>query len=723
MHLLLVSLLILGQCLPAIADDTPFWWYDRTNTLSSRQTMVHLFEWKWTDIANECENFLQNYGYGAVQISPPMEHITINQNNDMPWWVRYQPVSYKLDSRSGTEAELQDMINRCNKVGVRVVVDAVMNHMVGVGERQGADGVGSTANSAFDGTDGVETFPSVPYAAPSFNDQRCHRDIQDSDYQNSAENVRNCRLVGLLDLDQGNQAVRTSLAGYLNKLIDMGVAGFRFDASKHMWPGDLMPILNMTKNLRSDIFGANVRPFAVHEVIDRGGEAVTCGDYLNIGRYTNFNFGAAVSNAAKGYANWQSLSHLGPGYSYGNYEDHDVLNFIDNHDNQRDDNPYVVTYKNGDQYRMAVAFMLAWSYGYPRVMSSFYFNDHNQGPPNNGAGSGFATRSPTFNPDLTCNSDSGWVCEHRWPTIRQMSLFRSVSSGRAAAEVVTQSNRIAFARESAAFFALNGQSGDWTQTFQTTLPPGEYCDQYNGALDNNQCTSLKVSVGFDGKAVITIKGNQVVAVSQASRVDGPHPTDPTPTGYTKTVIFLKRSTNPGEDLFIRGGANKGTNGKTNTCSPGPYQQSSDQCATPIVHNTTVPFFFTEYLTWSQSDNYLDFEGAEEKQGTHDGIEAFGTPLAYSTNDPSAIEYQPYNQYGAGYWIAELLVDCSKLNNGWFELKGYLSPSVGWENNINQGTCDGAVGGKAPYTSINHIARCGFVNVFEWGKNGCTIDML
>lgn len=31
--------------------------------------MVHLFEWKWTDIAKECENFLQYYGYGAVQVS------------------------------------------------------------------------------------------------------------------------------------------------------------------------------------------------------------------------------------------------------------------------------------------------------------------------------------------------------------------------------------------------------------------------------------------------------------------------------------------------------------------------------------------------------------------------------------------------------------------------------------------------------------------------------
>lgn len=50
------------------------------------------------------------------------------------------------------------------------------------------------------------------------------------------------------------------------------------------------------------------------------------------------------------------------------------------------------------------------------------------------------------------------------------------------------------------------------------------------------------------------------------------------------------------------------------CSTGPHQQPSDPCAIPIAHNTTVPFVYAEYLTWSQQDDYLDFEGDEELQG-------------------------------------------------------------------------------------------------------------
>src|SRR4051812_19048012 len=49
--------------------------YDDPQTFPNTTTLVHLFEWKWMDVATECENFLSKYNYGAVQISPPNEHI------------------------------------------------------------------------------------------------------------------------------------------------------------------------------------------------------------------------------------------------------------------------------------------------------------------------------------------------------------------------------------------------------------------------------------------------------------------------------------------------------------------------------------------------------------------------------------------------------------------------------------------------------------------------
>ncbi|KAJ1348696.1 hypothetical protein KIN20_004051 [Parelaphostrongylus tenuis] len=565
-----------------LGGDRNFYWYDKTQTLENRQTMVHLFEWKWADIAAECENFLQYYGYGAVQISPPNEHIVFAQDNDVPWWVRYQPVSYKLESRSGNEAEFKDMVDRCNKVGVRIIVDVVMNHMVGFSQKFGVNGRNSSGGTSFDGTDGVEYFPGVPYTSDHFNDFRCHGNIQDRDYQVNAERVRNCRLSGLLDLNQGHPVVRQNLAAYLNKLIDIGVAGFRCDASKHMWPGDLESILKMTKNLRSDIFGPNQRPFVVHEVIDRGGESVKCTDYDHIGRYTNFNFGAAVSSAAKGESDWKLLSRLGPGYDHCDGKDNDVLNFIDNHDNQRDTNPYVVTYKNPDQYKLAVSFMLAWPYGYQRVMSSYNFTHHIQGPPNLGAGRGYATTSPSFNShDQTCDPSSGWVCEHRWPTIREMVKFRSAVQGTAAAKIFTGNQRIAFARLRKGFFALNGKNGVWRKIFSTTMPPGNYCDQFAGSLVNGRCTGDTITVNSDGSANLQIKSGQAVAFSISSRLGSANFSIKNPhSGYQKTVIFIRKDTNLGQYLFIRGGS---CHANRKAYPKGSYQYSGDKCAIPIIH--------------------------------------------------------------------------------------------------------------------------------------------
>ncbi len=65
--------------------------------------------------------------------------------------------------------------------------------------------------------------------------------------------MKNCRLVGLLDLDQGSSYVRGKMKEYLEELIDIGVAGFRFDASKHMWPQDLQALLDSLKNLKADV--------------------------------------------------------------------------------------------------------------------------------------------------------------------------------------------------------------------------------------------------------------------------------------------------------------------------------------------------------------------------------------------------------------------------------------------------------------------------------------
>jgi hypothetical protein len=618
------------------------------------------------------------------------------------------------------------MVTRCNNVGVRIIVDVVLNHMVGVGEIDNVN-AGSSWTSFYNGTSGAEQFPGVPYGSGDFNDFRCTNSVQGSDYSNSAVNVRNCRLEGLLDLNQAPGSwVASQIVYYLNQLVGIGVAGFRVDAATNMWPTDLLNIFQQVNNLNSAIFGANQRPFIVQEF--HASPVILQSDYVNNGRVTNFDYGQQVSQAVwRGNQHFQSFANFGPswnyyGTSYAYGEDHDNLAFIDNHDTQRDGTG-VLTYKYGAQYCMAISYMLAWPFAYTRVMSSYAFSSSDQGPPTTGYPSWTVT-SPTFLSDTTCNTASGWICEHRWLVNRQMARFRSVTAGSAATDIVTGTDQIAFAREGTGYFAINNNANSaWSLNgVQTTLPAGTYCNVYFENIPLSpaptSCSTPALTVASDGTASFSVPAQNVLAVHLGSRIGGYTTATQYPSGYTKTVIFIQLATTAGQYLFVRGG-----NNNNNNCNS---PASTSSCAIPIYDNTTVPLVFDEYLGFHQNDNYLDWFGAEPNQGTHDGVQASGTPLVYSTNDPTAVEYQPYNKYGPNYWMVQVMMNCSQLSatNGWFDFKGYLTPSSGWEGSISQvSSCGGAVGGSSsiPSSTGNHHGRCGYVNVVQWNGNGCTID--
>ena len=58
----------------------------------------------------------------------------------------------------------------------------------------------------------------------------------------------------------------------MNDMISMGVAGFRIDAVKHMWPNNLNAIVSALDDLSTEKgFPAEMRPFIAQEVIDQGG--------------------------------------------------------------------------------------------------------------------------------------------------------------------------------------------------------------------------------------------------------------------------------------------------------------------------------------------------------------------------------------------------------------------------------------------------------------------
>lgn len=161
-------------------------------------------------------------------------------------------------TRSGNEQEFANMVKRCNKAGIRIYADIVMNHMA----NGGPDTVGTAGSKA---TPSEKLYPDVPYTPDDF-----HNTCTIENYLNLSQ-IRNCELVGLRDIDQSKPHVRHILVNYMNKLIDYGVAGFRIDGAKHMNPNDLKVIYKSLKNLNTAHgFKAGARPFIYQEVIDLG---------------------------------------------------------------------------------------------------------------------------------------------------------------------------------------------------------------------------------------------------------------------------------------------------------------------------------------------------------------------------------------------------------------------------------------------------------------------
>ncbi|KAK7484352.1 hypothetical protein BaRGS_00024357 [Batillaria attramentaria] len=435
---------------------------------TGRTTIVELFEWRWDDVAAECERFLGPMGFCGVQVSPPNENAVVSGR---PWTERYQPASYQLTTRSGDEASFRDMVARCNNASVRIYADAVINHMADTSQ----SGVGNGRNDSWD-----------------FNDwgTGCYTGDQRIYNYGDTNQVRNCRYEGRADLRLSKDYVRGKLAEFMNNLITIGVAGFRVDSAKHMWPGDL-----------ENIFGRLQRPFIYQHVPDYDdNEAIRAYEYTNNGRVTNFRFGKYLNDVFRRQNALKWLSNFGEGWNMPASDD--VLNFIDNHDNQRDTSAgSVLTYKQSRLYKMATAFMLAWPYGVARVMSSYNFTDATQGPPSTNE----VTDRVVINGDGGC--DGGWVCEHRWRQVYNMVAFRNVAGSEPVANWWTGADyQIAFSRGNRTFIAFNLESFDFKATLQTGLPAGWYCDVISGHLDNDKCTGATVIVREDGTAKVSICG-------------------------------------------------------------------------------------------------------------------------------------------------------------------------------------------------------------------------
>ena len=461
---------------------------------------ANLWEWNYRSIGAECTTVLGPAGYAGVQVAPPADSLKRTYTDAEapllhPWWEVYQPVSYNLTSRMGNETEFRDMVSTCRRAGVKVIVDAVVNHMTG----QGTVSYGGVryTHVRYPGLYGPNDFHTRPDDCDSASGG-----IEDF---NDVKQVTQCELLGLADLDTGSLRVRNILAGYLNKLLSYGVTGFRVDAAKHIGVPDLQAI----QKLLTNTVDGN-RPYFALEVFPGGPGVLSQRYFQNAGDVLGFDYAYQVKNAFKSYTadgvgNITGLEVFGE--QSGLVPGDQSLVFIENHDTER--GTETLSYKDGRTNLVANMFMLAHPYGTPQVYSSFAWTNTYDSPP--AKANGLIT-------DTDCSS-TAWVCVDRDAGVTAMVGFAN-RTGNAPVRSWWDDgqNTIAFSRGTSGFFAANNSQTATTATIPTSLPAGTYCDIVHGGKTGTSCNGPRIVVDSNGLARVTVQPKDAIAFTTAARV-------------------------------------------------------------------------------------------------------------------------------------------------------------------------------------------------------------
>ncbi|MCI6616909.1 starch-binding protein [Ruminococcus sp.] len=236
--------------------------------------ILQCWNWSYNGIKANMQKIAEQ-GFSAIQTSPIQTIKETTQNRQMSgsWWVFYQPSDFKIDTSSqnalGTKSDFKSMCDEAHKYGVKVIVDAVLNHMANNGDNT--------------------LSPTIP--SDIRNDSSCWHSIttNTSNWNSRWDITHNC-MGGLPDLNTGNSKIQNYEIAFLKECIDAGADGFRFDGAKHIEvPNDYE---NASSNFWSNVLGAatsyakssrGFTPYYYGEILDStgGGQSI-------VNQYTNY---------------------------------------------------------------------------------------------------------------------------------------------------------------------------------------------------------------------------------------------------------------------------------------------------------------------------------------------------------------------------------------------------------------------------------------------------
>lgn len=151
----------------------------------------------WKGLQNQL-NYIQEMGFDAIWISPIVENYQDSYHG-------YHATNfYSLNPEFGTEAEFKSLVEAMHDRNMWIMVDVVANHV---------------------GPVDMDFSRIVPFNSPQHYHQKCQ-----IDNWNDPNNVEQCRLANLPDLNQDDQYVRSTLINWIRNLVQTyDIDGIRID--------------------------------------------------------------------------------------------------------------------------------------------------------------------------------------------------------------------------------------------------------------------------------------------------------------------------------------------------------------------------------------------------------------------------------------------------------------------------------------------------------------
>ncbi|HEM3623672.1 TPA: starch-binding protein [Streptococcus suis] len=178
-------------------------------------TILHAWCWSFNAI-KENMAAIKEAGYTSVQTSP-INAVVVGNGGDKKfteqWYYHYQPTAYTIGNyQLGTEAEFIEMNRVAEQYGIKIIVDAVLNHT-------------------------TSDYKKVSSEITSIT--KWNRGNNEIENWKSRWEVTQKSLLGLWEWNTQNPEVQQYLLKFLKNAVADGADGFRYDAAKHIeLPGE-----------------------------------------------------------------------------------------------------------------------------------------------------------------------------------------------------------------------------------------------------------------------------------------------------------------------------------------------------------------------------------------------------------------------------------------------------------------------------------------------------